>query len=731
MLGRHATSVTVSGNTATYSGVTNGVVQGTTALQQLDGVPVIYYEVTIDSIGQKGAIGVGFAPSTYGLNMQPGWGAKSIGMHGDDGCIYVGNQPFRVCGKYANGSVIGCGFVPETKQVFYTFDGKLVLPPKKAVIPTLEFFPTVGFHSPGEKVTFNFQQPFKFDFAQLVLAGILPLTPPEGKTDLFRYHSGLLKVEGNVITHVGPKGSGPASAIALLPLKPVSVAGASVPYFEVTIKSIASGFAHVSGFAVGLAGKDSDFELDKLPGHKSVAYHGDGHLFDGTGLPVASVTRYHYNGLRLGIGFDAKTRQVFIMGGNVGPTPVSLTAPAGEQVYAVIGLLAPGDSVAVNFGAPNPSISAPTFVYPSSLWRPSVAGDAIYTEREIARYVKEAQGGRVAVGASPLAKSSYSPSYYYFETTVLSTGKKGQISIGMVPAALSDVKEQKDAKAPGRTAQTFGIDGETGTVYANGAATSVSIGKLATGSVVGCGYLDDPSRNVFFTHNQRVYRIPNATAAAGDHFPVVCLNSYGETVGINMGGAFHCTRERIAASPSVWGRMDTSKLKAEGDVLTAIQASAIQSQGVAIAQSATELKTIYAKSVFYYEVTVLSLGKDGIIGVGIAKNDYPLHRMPGWDATSFGYHGDDGKFFNGTGDGAYVLGAKFEAKDVIGCGFHQGTKELFFTRNGTLMKVKSDYKVPTTTGFYATVGLWTKTMESAKSVSLNLGDRPFLFNFKF
>ncbi|CAK5106390.1 unnamed protein product [Meloidogyne enterolobii] len=85
--------------------------------------------------------------------------------------------------------------------------------------------------------------------------------------------------------------------------------------------------------------------------------------------------------------------------------------------------------------------------------------------------------------------------------------------------------------------------------------------------------------------------------------------------------------------------------------------------------------------VYYFEITVVSKGQDGFMGIGLSEKNVSLNRLPGWDPISYGYHGDDGNFFSSSGKGV-EYGPTFTTGDVIGCGLNFVTRQLFFTKNG-------------------------------------------------
>jgi len=55
--------------------------------------------------------------------------------------------------------------------------------------------------------------------------------------------------------------------------------------------------------------------------------------------------------------------------------------------------------------------------------------------------------------------------------------------------------------------------------------------------------------------------------------------------------------------------------------------------------------------VFYYEAEVLCTGRETNITLGFMLRGTDLNRLVGWDKGTYGWHGDDGKVFEQTGDG--------------------------------------------------------------------------------
>ncbi|KAK0344079.1 hypothetical protein LTR59_009833 [Friedmanniomyces endolithicus] len=145
------------------------------------------------------------------------------------------------------------------------------------------------------------------------------------------------------------------------------------------------------------------------------------------------------------------------------------------------------------------------------------------------------------------------------------------------------------------------------------------------------------------------------------------------------------------------------------------------------ADEAASIRTDHAMprecGIYYFEVTVLSRGKDGLVGIGFSTRKAALNRLPGWEAESWAYHGDDGLFFASSASGK-AYGPRFASNDVIGCGVNFRTNEAFFTKNGVYLGVAFNGIRSEKHYYYPSVGM----KKPGEHLRINLGRTPFVFD---
>ncbi|XP_027091706.2 ran-binding protein M homolog isoform X1 [Coffea eugenioides] len=140
--------------------------------------------------------------------------------------------------------------------------------------------------------------------------------------------------------------------------------------------------------------------------------------------------------------------------------------------------------------------------------------------------------------------------------------------------------------------------------------------------------------------------------------------------------------------------------------------------GVVQANKPAPLKRL----VYYFEIFVKNAGAKGQIAIGFTASGFKMRRQPGWEANSFGYHGDDGLLYRGHGKGE-TFGPTYTTGDSVGGGINYSAQEFFFTKNGKVVgTVAKDVKGP----LFPTVAVHSQNEE----VTVNFGKDPFVFDLK-
>ncbi|KAF8056475.1 Ranbp10 [Scenedesmus sp. PABB004] len=186
--------------------------------------------------------------------------------------------------------------------------------------------------------------------------------------------------------------------------------------------------------------------------------------------------------------------------------------------------------------------------------------------------------------------------------------------------------------------------------------------------------------------------------------------------------------QSCAALPSEWDRRSWGRAPVGG--MGAAPAQYLKVDGLALkyvgpGESDAQAASILADHpvpgdvpLYYFEVTVVSRGDQGYIGLGFCCDRVNLGRLPGWEPGSYGYHGDDGHAFRGSGSGA-PYGPSFTTGDVVGALLDRGARRISYFKNGECLGVA--FENVGEAQLYPCVGMRTQGEE----VRANFGASPF------
>lgn len=127
---------------------------------------------------------------------------------------------------------------------------------------------------------------------------------------------------------------------------------------------------------------------------------------------------------------------------------------------------------------------------------------------------------------------------------------------------------------------------------------------------------------------------------------------------------------------------------------------------------------------FYFEIKIISKGREGSVAIGLSTQFASLSQLPGTEQNSYGFHGSDGmKYHNNEPGHGKAYGPTFTTGDVVGCGLNFADNSCFFTKNGHHLGVAFT-DLPRGWELYPTVGL----QSVGGMIDANFGQQPFVFD---
>ncbi|XP_068598427.1 SPRY domain-containing protein 3-like isoform X2 [Brachionichthys hirsutus] len=260
------------------------------------------------------------------------------------------------------------------------------------------------------------------------------------------------------------------------------------------------------------------------------------------------------------------------------------------------------------------------------------------------------------VAARPLSRGNP-----YYEVTVIDTGVRGMIAVGLVPQAY------RLDHQPGWLPESVAFHADDGKLY-NGSTVGQQFGpKCCRGDRIGCGITsdsDDGQLTVFFTKNGEELGSVELPAAPDALYPAVGMHSLGEEVLLDLNAEWRTEEDDgkmiVDSHEEDWGRLHD--VRVTGTLLEYVgRGKSIVDVG--LAQARRPLNTRF----HYYELEITDAGEKCYIALGLACRGYPKNRHPGWSRGSVAYHADDGKLFHGSGVGD-PFGPCCSEGDIMGCG---------------------------------------------------------------
>ena len=259
------------------------------------------------------------------------------------------------------------------------------------------------------------------------------------------------------------------------------------------------------------------------------------------------------------------------------------------------------------------------------------------------------------------------PMFNYFEIEILCRGQKCALGLGVGEHGYPL------ERMPGWNRNSMGYHADDGRLFHQDGYGKAFGPTCTEGDCMGCGVDFDTDIgigyvNVFFTKNgKQVGDVVRMKRPIYGFYPLIGMHSRGEKV--RYLGHWTRTANLIQepmvqdSSPSnYWLRSNGVKFS-DNALTLEYSGDGLNRQDVGIAQA----KFCINRQFHYFEMGILNSGKEGWLAIGLAKTTYPLHRHPGWNKGSIGYHADNGHLYKEKGHGE-PFGPTCTEGDTMGCG---------------------------------------------------------------
>ncbi|XP_042347751.1 SPRY domain-containing protein 3 isoform X2 [Plectropomus leopardus] len=220
------------------------------------------------------------------------------------------------------------------------------------------------------------------------------------------------------------------------------------------------------------------------------------------------------------------------------------------------------------------------------------------------------------VAGHPLSKGNC-----YFEVTIVDTGVRGTIAVGLVP------KFYRLDHQPGWLPYSVAYHADNGKLY-NGNPVGQQFGpKCARGDRIGCGIhsenIEAGFTTVFFTKNGKEVGSVEVPVSAEGLFPAVGMHSMGEEVKVDLQAEWLLEEDdsmmMVDSHEDDWGRL--YDVRVSGTLLEYVgKGKSIMDVGLAQARQPLTTRC------HYYEVEIVDAGEKCYIALGLARRRVPPNR---------------------------------------------------------------------------------------------------------